>query len=88
MSLMSEKQSHLKRSVCFGKDGNLLANHCRRFSLPYVQAKDLQEAVSIAATQSSPQDIVLLSPGCASFDQFSDFEERGNVFKSLVRGLA
>lgn len=87
MTLMSEKQSHLKRSICFGKDGNLLASHCRRHALPYVQAKSLQEAVSLAAGQSSSQDIVLLSPGCASFDQFSDFEERGNVFKSLVRSL-
>jgi UDP-N-acetylmuramoylalanine--D-glutamate ligase len=87
MLLMSENQGRLKRSVCFGKDGNLLASHCRRHSLPYVQAKNLEEAVHLASEQSSPEDVVLLSPGCASFDQFSDFEERGNVFKSLVRSI-
>ncbi|MBN8549039.1 MAG: UDP-N-acetylmuramoyl-L-alanine--D-glutamate ligase, partial [Deltaproteobacteria bacterium] len=87
MNLMQEKQAHLKRIICFGKDGNLLASHCRRHALPHVQAKTLQEAVSLVAAQTTVQDIVLLSPGCASFDQFSDFEERGNVFKSLVRSL-
>lgn len=50
-------------------------------------ADDLEEAVSIAAAHAKPGDIVLLSPACASWDMFSDFEERGNRFKQAVTNL-
>jgi UDP-N-acetylmuramoylalanine--D-glutamate ligase len=50
-------------------------------------ARDLDEAVTRAMSMASPGDVVLLSPACASFDMFSDFEERGRVFKEVVRGL-
>jgi len=48
----------------------------------------LEEAVGQAFKKASPQDVVLLSPGCASFDMFKDYRHRGNVFKSSVRNLA
>lgn len=52
--------------------------------LPLTQARDLQEAVTLAQRVAQPGDAILLSPGCASFDQFQSFEERGNFFKQLV----
>jgi UDP-N-acetylmuramoylalanine--D-glutamate ligase len=52
-----------------------------------VQVTDLNSAVRTAQTLAAPGDIVLLSPGCASFDQFSNFEERGQYFKSLVKEM-
>jgi len=53
------------------------------------RAGTMREAVETAARHARPGDVVLLSPGCASFDMFRDFEERGRVFKELVRsGLA
>jgi UDP-N-acetylmuramoylalanine--D-glutamate ligase len=54
---------------------------------PMEEASSLEEAVSRAAAAVSPGDVVLLSPACASFDMFTDFEERGRVFKAAVRGL-
>lgn len=55
-------------------------------------AKSMPEAVEVAFGLASAHDIVLLAPGCASFDMFKDFEDRGHAFKnavlSLVRGGA
>jgi len=55
--------------------------------LPIDRADTLAEAVKIAYSKAGRGDFVLLSPMCSSFDMFSDFEERGRVFKAAVRGL-
>ena len=47
----------------------------------------LEAAIGLAARQAEPGEIVLLSPACASFDQFEGFEDRGRRFQSLVRSL-
>jgi UDP-N-acetylmuramoylalanine-D-glutamate ligase len=54
----------------------------------YVRAGDLPTAVARAAADAEPGDIVLLSPACASFDQFANFEERGDTFRRLVQELS
>ena len=53
----------------------------------YVRSGDLPTAVSRAAADAEPGDVVLLSPACASFDQFENFEERGDTFRRLVQEL-
>ena len=55
--------------------------------LPIVMANDFEFAVKSAATMAREGDIVLLSPACASFDLFKNFEERGNKFKEIVNSL-
>ncbi len=52
-----------------------------------VFAKTLQDAVKLSASRASQGDVVLLSPACASFDMFRDFEDRGRQFKEAVLGL-
>ena len=52
-----------------------------------VFAKTLQDAVQLAAKRSTKGDVVLLSPACASFDMFKDFEDRGRQFKEAVGRL-
>lgn len=49
-------------------------------------ADSLSAAVNMAASHAKPKDTVLFSPACASFDMFSDYEERGRLFKDLVKG--
>jgi UDP-N-acetylmuramoylalanine--D-glutamate ligase len=49
-----------------------------------VQAKDLKEAVAVSRKLSEEGDVVLLSPACASFDMFRDFEDRGRQFKKSI----
>jgi UDP-N-acetylmuramoylalanine--D-glutamate ligase len=53
----------------------------------YVRAGDLATAVTHAARNAEPGDVVLLSPACASYDQFTNFEERGDTFRRLVEEL-
>ena len=55
--------------------------------MPLVRAETLEVAVRAAATHARPGDTVLLAPACASFDQFRNFEHRGEVFKELVRKM-
>jgi UDP-N-acetylmuramoylalanine--D-glutamate ligase len=54
----------------------------------YTRDGDLAHAVMHAAADAEPGDIVLLSPAAASFDEFADFEERGDTFRRLVEDLA
>jgi UDP-N-acetylmuramoylalanine--D-glutamate ligase len=56
-------------------------------SVAIERAGTLTRAVEIAAQAAKAGDVVLLAPACASFDQFQDYEERGRVFKELVKGL-
>jgi UDP-N-acetylmuramoylalanine--D-glutamate ligase len=55
--------------------------------VPLLQCGDLATAVQRAAADAEPGDVVLLSPACASFDQFRDFEHRGEEFRRLVQKL-
>jgi UDP-N-acetylmuramoylalanine--D-glutamate ligase len=54
---------------------------------PTTAVASLEEAVEAAARDAASGDVVLLSPACASFDMFQDFEERGRIFKAAVRRL-
>lgn len=54
---------------------------------PVMKKEKLKEAVEIAFKEAVPGDVVLLSPGCASFDEFANYKERGNYFKDVVRNL-
>jgi UDP-N-acetylmuramoylalanine--D-glutamate ligase len=71
--------------VCFGKDAPLLADHCREHGVSYVVAGNLHSATHEALQRVSAGGVALLSPGCASFDEFLDFEHRGAEFKRHVR---
>ena len=56
--------------------------------LPHVTVQPFDEAVRRALALAHPGDQVLLSPACASFDQFENFERRGERFEALVRAWA
>jgi UDP-N-acetylmuramoylalanine--D-glutamate ligase len=52
--------------------------------VPLHDCGDLEAAVAAARANAEPGDVVLLSPACASYDQYRSFEERGDHFRTLV----
>ncbi len=67
-----------------GEDAPLIAAALQGIAMPVHSAGDLERAVALAGKTARSGEVVLLSPGCASFDQFADFEARGQRFAELV----
>ncbi len=69
-----------------GEAAGDLADALAPSGVPLHQAGDLEHAVAMARAAARPGEIVLLSPACASYDQYPDFEARGDHFRALVEG--
>ena len=82
--LVAGAQEHCKAVVCFGAAGGRFLEAFRGASLPVYSASNLESALDEGLAHAQPGDVLTLSPACSSFDEFSCFEERGEVFKSLV----
>ena len=77
---------HVARAYTIGEAGPVFAALLRD-TMPVEEAGTLAAAVASAAANAQPGDTVLLSPACASFDQFRDFEQRGDVFRAAVEAF-
>ncbi|MGA2527213.1 MAG: UDP-N-acetylmuramoyl-L-alanine--D-glutamate ligase [Smithellaceae bacterium] len=75
-----------KKVILFGEAQNRIASLIGE-TVPVLKKLKLGEAIEIAYKNSQPGDVILLSPGCASFDEFTDYKERGDFFKKAVRDL-
>ncbi|UUR07754.1 Mur ligase family protein [Sphingomonas glaciei] len=78
---------HVLRAYTIGEAGPLFARLLRERGVDVFESETLENAVKCSAEDSQPGEVVLLSPACASFDQFRDFEARGEAFKALVGAL-
>tara|TARA_B100000941_G_C28506406_1_gene557620 strand:+ start:771 stop:2141 length:1371 start_codon:yes stop_codon:yes gene_type:complete len=77
------KKKKIKQIVCYGKSGrNILRQLVDIKRAVYVN--NFSNAVSTAINYCKENDVLLLSPGCASYDQFENYEERGNLFKKII----
>jgi UDP-N-acetylmuramoylalanine--D-glutamate ligase len=77
----------LRAAILIGRDAPKLANAFDQLA-PVVMAGNMSTAVSKAAALARPGDTVLLAPACASFDQYSNYQQRGDDFAAIVRGMA
>ena len=67
-----------------GEAAGDLADALSETGVPLHQAGDLENAVALAGAAAVASEVVLLSPACASYDQYADFEARGDHFRALV----
>lgn len=77
----------VKAIVCLGKDNSKIVKSFSGIVPRIVETSSMREAVKSAYYLASKGDTVLLSPACASFDLFTNYEERGRMFKEEVRNL-
>lgn len=92
-ALGKELVAHAKTAILTGDTADSIASAIERAQseegepISVVQVETLQDAVNYAYRNAKKGDVVILSPACASFDRFKNFEERGNAFKRYVQEL-
>ncbi|MCK9203846.1 MAG: hypothetical protein M0P58_05335 [Bacteroidales bacterium] len=77
----------VKGMVCLGIDNSRIHDAFDGMGIPMVDVLTMSEAVETAYYMGERNDTVLLSPACASFDLFENFEERGQAFREAVKNL-
>ena len=84
LPLVREK---VKAIICLGLDNKKIIDTFSSISDLIIETSSMTQAVNSAYRIAKPNDVVLLSPACSSFDLFENFEDRGNQFKECVRKL-
>jgi UDP-N-acetylmuramoylalanine--D-glutamate ligase len=79
---------YVRAVVLIGRDAPLIREAIASAEVPLVDADSMESAVALANTRAHAGDAVLMSPACASFDMFKNYEHRAQVFCDAVRALA
>ena len=82
---LDDSMKNVKCVVCFGETNNRIEEFCNDLNIKCYKNDTLKEAMNVVKDICTPGDVVLLSPACASWDQYDRFEDRGDEFKKLVR---
>ena len=78
----------VKYLILLGETRDKIAECCKKYGFTDIMyADDMDEAVKTCASYADEGDYVLLSPACASWDMFRDYEQRGEIFKKCVNEL-
>lgn len=80
-------KKNVKGLICLGLDNQKLENHFKSICPAIFSTDNLENAISKAMEWAEPENIIMLSPACASFDLFKNYEDRGKQFKDVVKRL-
>ncbi|HLT79427.1 MAG TPA: UDP-N-acetylmuramoyl-L-alanine--D-glutamate ligase [Cyclobacteriaceae bacterium] len=86
--IMDEVKNKVKVLICLGKDNEKLRRAFSDVVAIIRETQDMRELVRMALQAAESGDVVLLSPACASFDLFRNYEDRGDQFRAAVKELA
>jgi UDP-N-acetylmuramoylalanine--D-glutamate ligase len=86
--LALDMAGRVRRGYLIGETAKAIATALELAGVDHELSGDLETAVRSAASNARPGEIVLLAPACASYDQFHDFEERGEAFRRIVAEVA
>lgn len=81
---LKNEWSKVETLICFGQSGPKIYEAAKNYTETILE-NDIEKAIKIAKGKVSKGGILLFSPGCASWDQFKSFEERGDFFKKIVK---
>ncbi len=84
--LVRASENKVKKVILLGESKGLLAQSFKK-KVSFLEAENMEKAVSLAFSSADLGDAVLLAPACSSFDMFSDYAHRGDIFKKAVKGL-
>jgi UDP-N-acetylmuramoylalanine--D-glutamate ligase len=79
--------NHVLAGYTIGQAGPMFTRILRAAGKPVTESATLAQAIADASAAAKPGEVVMLSPACASFDQFTDYEARGEAFRTLVGAL-
>lgn len=84
---LTPELKNVKYVACYGETKNKITEYCKRQGIACDIFLNLEEATKACYQKSQEGDVILLSPACASWDQFDSFEQRGDAFKKIVNSL-
>ena len=85
--LIKQLKGDVKAIVCFGKERETLASACHTYNIAHKATETLDQAIAACVGLASAGDQILFSPAGTSFDQFKNYEERGNYFKQCIKNM-
>lgn len=84
---LTPHMNYVKYIICYGETKHRIYEYAKNINKECIVVDNLKDAVKVAYEFSKPKDTILLSPACASWDQYKDFEVRGKEFKQAVEEL-
>jgi UDP-N-acetylmuramoylalanine--D-glutamate ligase len=77
----------VKAIACIGATKEQFISIAKQENIPYIATDSLEEATSWLYKRGSSSDVLILSPGCASFGLFTDYLDRANKFRTAIKNL-
>ncbi|MBO6195825.1 MAG: UDP-N-acetylmuramoyl-L-alanine--D-glutamate ligase [Bacilli bacterium] len=84
---LDDSIKNVKAIMCYGETKNRIEEYAKEMNIPCYKSENLSETMMKVKTIMEKGDVVLLSPACASWDQYKKFEDRGDEFKDLVKEI-